>query len=124
MTDPQQTMTESTAIFKEAMKTGKVSIRITNVLIQGEAGVGKSSTLSLLLGDPPPKVRHSTCVATHPHQLLAERCDNTYDTLESTNGGDSPPSAKCQRMAGLHKFRSQNQNWRSVEQEEPKKIIA
>ena len=92
--------TESRAIFEEAMKDGKVSIRITNVLIQGEAGVGKTSTLSLLLEEPSPTTHHSTSLATHPYHRIVHYCvnvqDDRADTIEHSRstGNNSPPTTK------------------------------
>ncbi len=105
------------------MKDGKVSIRITNVLIQGEAGVGKTSTLSLLLEESPPTTRHSTSLATHPHQRIVHYCDNMQDDLaetsmhsRSTSDDDSPHAAKCvKQVTGPHKVQLQEGKWTNVE---------
>ena len=51
------------------MKEGKVTVNITNALIQGEAGVGKTSTKHILFNKPPPKVRTSTPLAEPPVQV-------------------------------------------------------
>ena len=49
-------------IFDEAMKAGYVRVRINTVLLFGMAGAGKTSTMHLLLGLPPPEKRNSTSV--------------------------------------------------------------
>ena len=60
---------ETEELFNDAIKEGKVSVNITNVLIQGEAGVGKTSTKCILFNKPPPLVRTSTPLAEAPIQF-------------------------------------------------------
>ena len=63
---------ETEELFNDAIKEGKVSVNITNVLIQGEAGVGKTSTKCILFNKPPPLVRTSTPLAEAPIQFHVE----------------------------------------------------
>ena len=58
---------ETEQLFNDAIKEGKVSVNITNFLIQGEVGVGKASTKCIL--KPPPLVRTSTPLAEAPVQF-------------------------------------------------------
>ena len=64
---------ESEKLFNDAMKEGKMTVNITNTLIQGEAGVGKTSTRHILFNEPPPKVRTSTPLAEPPVQTRVNK---------------------------------------------------
>ena len=56
-------------LFKEAMKHGYVTSRITKMILYGPAGSGKTCFRNLLVGDPPPPVRVSTPLAVRPTAL-------------------------------------------------------
>ena len=59
-------------MFSEAVKAGSVSVNIINTLIQGEAGVGKTSTKCILFNEPPPHFRTSTPLAEAPVQIRVD----------------------------------------------------
>ena len=50
-------------LFTEAMKEGRAEITNSRLLLQGPPAVGKTSFQHLILGDPPPKLWHSTSIA-------------------------------------------------------------
>ena len=63
---------ESKELFSEAVKAGSVSVNMINTLIQGEAGVGKTSTKCILFNEPPPHFRTSTPLAEAPVQIRVD----------------------------------------------------
>ena len=65
--------TDSMQLCNEAMKAGFVTVRITDVLLFGMAGAGKTSTKHLIFGLPPPKKRVSTPVAESAERVLIRK---------------------------------------------------
>ena len=63
---------ESKELFSEAVKAGSVPVNMINTLIQGEAGVGKTSTKCILFNEPPPHFRTSTPLAEAPVQIRVD----------------------------------------------------
>ncbi|CAI8020738.1 hypothetical protein GBAR_LOCUS12377 [Geodia barretti] len=61
---------ESRVFFEEAMKQGYVNVTLVKVIVEGPAGVGKTSVVYLLLGKPPPKDRHSTGCAERAIRVI------------------------------------------------------
>ena len=66
------------------MKAGSVSVNMTNALILGEAGVGKTSTKCILFNKPPPQVRTSTPLAEAPVQI---RLDSPIPQAGASHSG-------------------------------------
>ena len=60
---------ESKDLFDDAMKAGYVTMNVSNALILGMAGVGKTLIKHILLGLLPPDVRSSTPLADAPIQI-------------------------------------------------------
>ncbi|CAI8057041.1 hypothetical protein GBAR_LOCUS31066, partial [Geodia barretti] len=52
------------------MKQGYVNVTLVKVIVEGPAGVGKTSIIYLLLGKPPPKDRHSTGCAERAIRVI------------------------------------------------------
>ena len=52
------------------MKQGYVVVTLVKVIVEGPAGVGKTSVIYLLLGKPPPKDRHSTGCAERAIRVI------------------------------------------------------
>ena len=73
---------ESKELFAEAVKAGSVSVNMINTLIQGEAGVGKTSTKCILFNEPLPQFRTSTPLAEAPVQIRVDcpisQCDQSH----------------------------------------------
>lgn len=56
---------------EEALKRGYVECRSRTFVVTGAAGVGKSHTLSLILNQDPPEVRHSTGILDNPVRAIS-----------------------------------------------------
>ena len=62
---------EKPSVFLEkAMKQGYVNVTLLKVIVEGPAGVGKTSVIYLLLGKPPPEDRHSTGCAERAIRVI------------------------------------------------------
>ncbi|CAI8049847.1 Mitogen-activated protein kinase kinase kinase 7 [Geodia barretti] len=61
---------EARQYIEEAMKQGYVNVTLVKVIVEGPAGVGKTSVIYLLLGIPPPKDRHSTGCAERAIRVI------------------------------------------------------
>ena len=61
---------ESRVFLEEAMKQGYVVVTLVKVIVEGPAGVGKTSVIYLLLGKPPPDQRHSTGCAERAIRVI------------------------------------------------------
>ena len=57
---------ESRRLYDEAMKNGSIESEITSVAMHGVAGTGKSSSMNLILGNPPQEDRKSTPLIARP----------------------------------------------------------
>ena len=56
--------------LNEAMKHGHVYVTLVKVIVEGPAGVGKTSLMHLLLNKPPPQDRHSTGCAERSIRVI------------------------------------------------------
>ena len=70
------------------MKEGKISVNMKNALIQGEAGVGKTSTKHILFDKPPPKVRTSTPLAEAPVHIRVDNSTTQSSWPQAKNVSD------------------------------------
>ena len=61
---------ESRAFLREAMKQGYVNVTLVKVIVEGPAGVGKTSLMYLLLSRSPPDKRNSTGCAERSIQVI------------------------------------------------------
>ena len=61
---------ESRAFLREAMKQGYVNVTLVKVIVEGPAGVGKTSLMYLLLSRSPPDKRNSTGCAERAIQVI------------------------------------------------------
>ena len=57
-------------VLKEAMEKGYVYVMLVKVIVEGPAGVGKTSLLYLLLGKAPPEERNSTGCAERALRVI------------------------------------------------------
>ena len=57
-------------VLKEAMEKGYVYVMLVKVIVEGPAGVGKTSLLYLLLGKAPPEERNSTGCAERAIRVI------------------------------------------------------
>ena len=57
---------ESRHLFSKFMKQGYVESQVNKVLFYGAAGVGKSSFMDVIIGNPPAEIRRSTPLAVRP----------------------------------------------------------
>ena len=116
------------------MKSGKVTLRITNILIQGEAGVGKTSTRCILTGQPPPTTRNSTPLANPPLQFRAD-CDAMITETSSDDVGGNTRKRTCSHISsemppqkfrhiGTGKIRSHGNKWKPIDKKELTNIVA
>ena len=60
----------SRVFLEEALKQGYVVVTLVKVIVEGPAGVGKTSLIYLLLGKPPPHQRHSTGCAERAIRVI------------------------------------------------------
>ncbi len=93
---------ESQVLFSKAMQSGCVPVTITNSLVQGEAGVGKSSTMRILLDQPHTTERTSTNLAESAIPLRV-------DTFE--------PSSSVRDVLGT-KVQSKARKWSAMSESE------
>ncbi len=91
------------------MKSGSVSVTITNTLIQGEAGTGKTSTMCVLIDQLPPTVRTSTPLA-----------DSAVRIQVDTDLSSSP--RRVRSVLGT-KVQSQGRKWISLNEEQLENVV-
>ena len=105
---------ESKELFSEAVKAGSVSVNIINTLIQGEAGVGKTSTKCILFNKPPPHFRTSTPLAEAPVQIRVD-CP--------VSQGDQPHTRHRDVQVFGVKVESAGSEWNCLDSEELERIV-
>ena len=105
---------ESKELFSEAVKAGSVSVNMINTLIQGEAGVGKTSTKCILFNEPPPHFRTSTPLAEAPVQI---RVDSPV-----SQGAQSHTGHRDVQVFGV-KVESAGRTWNRLDGEELERIV-
>ena len=105
---------ESKELFSEAVKAGSVSVNMINTLIQGEAGVGKTSAKCILFNEPPPHFRTSTPLAEAPVQI---RVDSPV-----SQGDQSHTGPRDVQVFGV-KVESASSMWNCLDGEELERIV-
>ena len=105
---------ESKELFSEAVKAGSVSVNMINTLIQGEAGVGKTSTKCILFNEPLPRFRTSTPLAEAPVQIRVE--------CPVSQGDRSPTGPRDVQVFGV-KVESAGSTWNRLDGEELERIV-
>ena len=105
---------ESKELFSEAVKAGSVSVNMINTLIQGEAGVGKTSTKCILFNEPPPHFRTSTPLAEAPVQI---RVDSPI-----SQGDRSHTGPRDMQVFGV-KVESAGRTWNRLDGKELERIV-
>ena len=97
------------------MKAGSVSVNMTNALILGEAGVGKTSTKCILFNKPPPQVRNSTPLAEAPVQIRLDSPTSQAGTFHSGH--------RDLEVVGV-KVQSADRSWKPMDDEQLEVIVA
>ena len=105
---------ESKELFSEAVKAGSVSVNMINTLIQGEAGVGKTSTKCILFNEPPPHFRTSTPLAEAPVHIRVD--DQVSQSAQSHTG------PRDVQVLGA-KVESAGRTWNRLDGEELERIV-
>ncbi|XP_064382042.1 uncharacterized protein LOC135330979 isoform X2 [Halichondria panicea] len=105
----QKEIKKSEVLFSTAINAGCVSVTITNSLIQGQAGVGKTSTNCMLLDEPAPIVRTSTPL-TNP----AVRIQVVADLSSSGSPATHTESPRHVRNVLGSKIRLRSGKWTSI----------
>ena len=105
---------ESKELFSEAVKAGSVSVNMINTLIQGEAGVGKTSTKCILFNEPPPLFRTSTPLAEAPVQIRVD--------CPVSQGDRSHTGPRDVQVFGV-KVESASSTWNRLDGEELERIV-
>ena len=105
---------ESKELFSEAVKAGSVSVNMINTLIQGEAGVGKTSTKCILFNEPPPHSRTSTPLAEAPVQIRVD--------CPVSQGAQSHTGPRDVQVIGI-KVDSAGSMWNRLDGEELERIV-
>ena len=105
---------ESKELFSEAVKAGSVSVNMINTLIQGEAGVGKTSTKCILFNEPPPHFRTSTPLAEAPVQIRVD--------FPVYQGAQSHTGPRDVQVFGV-KVESASSTWNRLDGEELERIV-
>ena len=101
-------------MFSEAVKAGSVSVNMINTLIQGEAGVGKTSTKCILFNEPLPHFRTSTPLAEAPVQIRVD-CPVSQDAQSHTGPRDV-------QVFGV-KVESAGSEWNRLDGEKLERIV-
>ena len=101
-------------MFSKAVKAGSVSVNMINTLIQGEAGVGKTSTKCILFNEPPPHFRTSTSLAEAPVQIRVD--------CPISQGDQSHTRPRDVQVFGV-KVESAGSTWNRLDGEELERII-
>ena len=101
-------------LFSEAVKAGSVSVNMINTLIQGEAGVGKTSTKCILFSEPPPHFRTSTPLAEAPVQIRVD--------CPVSQGDQSHTGPRDVQVLGV-KVESAGSKWNRLDGEELESIV-
>ena len=105
---------ESKELFSEAVKAGIVSVNIINTLIQGEAGVGKTSTKCILFNEPLPHSRTSTPLAEAPVQIRVN---------SPVSQGDQPHTGPRDVQVFGAKVESVGSTWKCLDYNELERIV-
>ena len=92
-----------------------MSVNMTNALILGEAGVGKTSTKCILFNKPPPQVRTSTPLAEAPVQI---RLESPISQVGASHSGH-----RDLEVVGV-KVQSADRSWNRMDDEQLEEIVA
>ena len=108
---------KSEQALNDAMKAGFVRVNITNILLFGMAGTGKTSTKHLLLGLSPPVDRNSTPLASTAERICIQ--PNHHTTKEKM---DSRQIRDCHTTK--IQMEAQEDLWKPVTSDDLQRIVA
>ncbi|XP_064407321.1 uncharacterized protein LOC135352082 isoform X2 [Halichondria panicea] len=108
---------KSEQALNDAMKAGFVPVSITNILLFGMAGTGKTSTKHLLLGLSPPVDRNSTPLASTAERICIQ--PNHHTTKEKM---DSRQIRDCHTTK--IQMEAQEDLWKPVTSDDLQRIVA